>query len=186
MEIPLVLRSRPGGRLVYSISWLFRAGMAAILAILAAALFMEGGRPGLGGWIAMAAVALAALYEDSWSFDPAGEWIVHRAGLLVLSRTRTIALADVTCFRILPFVRGTLPGSADEAAQNAAALAGERVDDGGKRRARHVKPYLCLVLETMDGSRYSIDVLSARKAAIMKERATRIAEVCGKALEEGR
>jgi hypothetical protein len=185
MEIPLVLRSRSGGALVYSISTLFRAGMAAITAILAAALFIDGSRPGLAGWIAIAASALAALYEERWLFDPASGRVVHRAGLLILARSTTIELSELALLRILPFVRGTLPGSEDEAIQNAAALEGSRGDDRSRRRSWHKKPFLCLVLETRDGSRYSIEVVPARKAAALKARAARMAEACGRELVEG-
>jgi hypothetical protein len=185
MEIPLVLRARSGGKLVYSVSGIFRAAMAAILALIAAALLLEGDSPGLGGAMAIAIVALAALYEERWSFDPAAGAIVHRVGLLFLSRRLSLNLADVMRFRIVPFVRGTLPGSADEAAQNAAALSGGRGDDGSRRRSSHKKPYLLIVLETGDGTRYSINSMPARKAATIKEQATRIAEACGKELIVG-
>jgi hypothetical protein len=185
MEIPLVLRARSGGKLVYAVSGVFRAAMAAILALMAAALFADGGSPGALGWILMALAALAALYEERWTFDPAAGTIAHGAGLVILSRRLGLALGDVERFRIVPFVRGTLPGSGDEAAENAAALAGGRTDDSGRRRAWHKKPYLRLSLETADGVSHFIDALPARKAAVLKGRAARIAEACGKELVEG-
>jgi len=185
MEVPLVLHTGRSGKLVYSVSWIFRGLMALILALVAAALLVDGSSPGIVGWIVLAALALGALYEESWRVEPAAGRLVHRSGLLVLARSRSLALDEVARFRILPFVRGTLPGSEDEAAQNAAALAGERVDDSGKRRAWHMKPYLCLVVETVDGRRHSIDLVSARKAATIKAIAARMAEAAGKELLEG-
>jgi hypothetical protein len=182
MEVPLVLRARSGGKLVYSLAGSFRAGMATILALVAAALLADGGFP---GWIALALAALAALYEERWTFDPAAGEIAHRIGLVFLSRRSRIDLSDVLLFRIDAFVRGTIPGSADEAAENAAALAGGRADDGGRRRARYKRPYLRLSLETADGSRRFIDAVPARGGADLKGRAARIAAACGKELLEG-
>jgi hypothetical protein len=184
MEMPLVFRDKADGSLVYSISALFRAAMGLILAILAAALFMDGGSPGVGGWIALALAGFGALYEERWTFDKKSGEIAHRVGLVFVARRRKIAMIDVMSFRIVPFVRGTLPGSADEIAQNAAALAGKRADDGARRRAPYKKPYLCIVCETADGSSYFIDALSARKADKLKARASRIAAACGKKLIE--
>ncbi len=184
MEIPLVLRAKAGGKIIYAVSGLFRAAMAAILAVLAAALLMDGGSPGVGGYVALGLTALAGLYEERWTFDPSAGTIVHRAGLLFLARRTAIALGDVARFRVEAFVRGTLPGSADEAARNAAALEGGRPDDGSIKRSSHKRPYLCIVCETVDGSRYFIDALPARKAEALKRKASAIAEACGKELIE--
>jgi hypothetical protein len=171
--------------MVYGIPWLFRAGMAAITALLAFALFMDGQSPGAGGWAALAVAALGALYEERWTFDPKAKLIAHRVGLLFLARRRTIALGDAARFRIVPFVRGTVPGTPDEALENAAALAGGRVDDSGRRRARHKRPYLCLLCETEDGSRHFVNAVSARKGEALRAQASRIAEACGLPLVEG-
>jgi hypothetical protein len=158
--------------------------MAAILAVVAASQLVEGGTPGAGGWIAMALSALGALYEERWIFDAKGGLIAHRVGLMFLCRKDAIPLDSVEGFRLAPFVRGTLPGSADEAAENAAALAGARADDRSRRRAFHKKPYLCLLLQTVDGATLFIEALPARRAAKMKEQASRIAEACSKPLVE--
>ena len=72
MEIPFVLRERSGGRLVFCVSGMYRAAMVAILAILATALLIDGGSPGIGGLLALAATALAALYEELGQLDPLG------------------------------------------------------------------------------------------------------------------
>jgi hypothetical protein len=178
MEIPLALRERSDGALVYSLPAAFRAAMAAVAAILALALSIEGGSPGVGGWIALALAVFGGLYEEKWTFDPRRGEAAHRAGLVFLARSTMIAMGDIERFRLAPYVRGTLPGSADEAAENEAALSGERADDSGKRRARHKKPYLCLVCETRDGARYLVNIASARKGAGLKAQAARIAAAC--------
>jgi hypothetical protein len=185
MEIPLVLRARADGSIVYAMPRLFRAAMAAIIALLAAALFMDGQTPGVGGWVALGLAALGGLYEERWTFDPKAKLISHRVGLVFLARRRTIALGDAAHFRIAPFVRGTVPGSADEAEENSAALAGGRADDAGRRRARHKKPYLCFLCETKDASRYFVNAVPARKGAVLRAQASRIADACGIPLVEG-
>jgi hypothetical protein len=184
MEIPLGLSTR-SGRLVYAIAWPFRAGMAAILALLAWAAFMDGGRPGVSGWIILGLVALGGLYEERWVFDPAAGRIVHRSGLLFLAKRKVIALDEVLRFRFAPFVRGTVPGSADEAAQNDLAMRGSPIDDSGKKRSSYKKPFICLVVETQDGERHFVDALSSKKKDALHEKAVRIAEACGKPLVEG-
>ena len=182
MEIPLVLRERRDGGIVYSVPRAFRAAMAAIFALLAAALLTDGLGPGLGGALALALVALGGLYEERWTFDAKSGEIAHRVGLVFLARRRVIPLEEVARFRIAPFVRGTVPGSTDEAEENEAALAEGRADDSRSRRARYKKPYLCLLCETEDGSRRFVNAVNARKGAGLKAQAARIAEACGKPL----
>jgi hypothetical protein len=184
MEIPLALRERKDGRLVYAIPGPFRAAMAAIAALLAAALLVDGRDPGIGGWASLVIASLGALYEERWSFDPSSGQASHRVGLLFLARRTTIAFGDIDRFRIEPFVRGTVPGSADEERENAAALAGARADDDRAKRARFKRPYLCLVCETKDGSRRFVNAVGARRGAALKAQASRIAEACGAPLIE--
>jgi hypothetical protein len=178
MEIPLSLRERRDGVLVYALPAAFRAAMAAVVAVLAASLSIEGGSPGVGGWIALAIAAFGCLYEERWTFDPRSGLVAHRAGLVFLARRTAIAMGDIERFRLAPYVRGTLPGSTDEAAENEAALSGKRADDSGKRRARHKRPYLCLVCETRDGLPYLVNIANARKGAALKAQAARIAAAC--------
>lgn len=185
MEIPLALRRKEDGSFVYGMPRAYRAVMGLVLAVLAVALFMDGGSPALGGWIALAVAALAALYEDRWAFDAPSGTLSHRAGLVVLARRATIGRGRIARFRIEPFVRGTVPGTADEAEENAAALAGRRADDTGKRRALYKKHYLCLVCETTDALRYFIDAADARRAERLRSNAALMARACGAPLVEG-
>jgi len=185
MEIPLALRERKDGALVYAIPLPFRAAMAAIIALLAAALLMDGRNPGIGGWASLILAALGGLYEEKWTFDPGSGRIAHRVGLVFLARRKVIPLGDLARLRIEPFVRGTVPGSADEARENAAALAGGEAGVFGGRRARYKRPYLCLVCETVDGGRRFVNAASPRRAAVLRAQASRIAEACGVPLAEG-
>jgi hypothetical protein len=164
MEIPLRLRSRADGSLVYAIPRPFRAAMAGIFALLAAALLADGRGPGLGGGLALSLSALGALYEESWAFEPGKDAIEHRVGLVFLARRRITALGDISCLRLAPFVRGA---------------------DSRPRRGRRKKPGLCLLIETGDGSRRFVNAVGARKAEALRTVAAHIAGSCGLPLIEG-
>jgi hypothetical protein len=185
MEIPLVLRQKKDGSFSYAMPLAYRIAMAIIFAMLAVAGFMDGKSPGVGGWIAIAIAALAALYEESWIFSAKTGELGHRAGFLPFARRRTIAKGGIARLMIEPFVRGTVPGSADETEEKAAALAGGRADDSGKKRARHKKSYLCLVCETEVGERYFMNAADARKGDKLRAEAALIASSCGVPLVEG-
>jgi hypothetical protein len=186
MEIPLVLRpSRSGEALVYSIPLWYRLVMAFLAALILAAFAVDGSPPGLVAWIVLAVIALAGLYEERWTFEPKGGGIVNRAGLVVAARSRAFGVDEVERFRLLPFVRGTVPGSEDERRENAAALAGGRGDDMGRHRASYKKPFLNLVCETSDGSVFLINALPARRGAALRDVGRRIASLCGKPFVEG-
>ena len=79
---------------------------------------------------------------------------------------------------------GTIPGTEEERLENAAALRGERTDDGRGKPSRHKKPYLGLVLECLDGQ-YLVDRVPARSAAGLRLAAARMAEECGIPLLDG-
>ena len=180
-----MLHERGDGGIVYAIPRIYRAAMAGIVALLAAALFMDGRGPGVGGAVALALASLAALYEERWTFDPKSGAIEHRIGLAFLASRKIIALSDTACLRVEPFVRGTVPGSADEAEENAAALSGGRADGTRLRLARQKRPYLCLICEAKDGSRRFVNAVPARKGAGLEAEASRIAEACGLPLVKG-
>jgi len=177
-----VLRSKPDKSFVYGMPRTYRAVMALIFAFLSAAIAAAGEAPGVVAWAILAVVALAGLYEDKWTFDPKGGELSHRIGLLPLARRRTIPAASIARFRIEPFVRGTVPGSRDEAE----AKASLREKSGLGRKLSFVKkPYLCLVCETDDSSRYFIDAAEPRRADKLRSRAAAMASSCGVPLEEG-
>lgn len=184
MEIPLSIREL-GGRLVASPPAAYRAACAIALAILAAALAVSGGEPGILGWALIVLATLATLYEEKWIFDPAADRISHRSGILPIVAKKQLLISDVERVRVSPFVRGTVPGSSDEHLENAAALAGGRGDDSGRKRLSFKRHYLCVLLETRDGARYFVDASSSRKAAALKAKAARIAAFIGVPLAEG-
>jgi hypothetical protein len=185
VEIPLSLSSPSPDRLVYGIPRWYRAAMALVLAALAAALALGDGRAGAAAWTILGLVALGGLYDERWSFDAGRGEVQHRVGLCFAAKASVLRFGAIERFRLVPLVAGTVPGSEAERAGNAAALAGQRADDGGGRRFRHRRPFLDLVLECADGRRYVIDRRPARGAGRLRGAADRIAAVCGKPLVLG-
>ena len=180
-----MLRSKPDKSFVYGMPRTYRAVMALIFAFLAAAIAWAGEAPGVVAWAILAVVALAGLYEDKWTFDPKSGELSHRIGLIPLARRRTIPAVSIARFRIEGFVRGTVPGSRDEA-EAKASLREKGAQTGLGRKLSFVKkPYLCLVCETDDSCRYFIDAAEPRRADRLRSRAAAMASACGVPLEEG-
>lgn len=180
MEIPLSLTSPRPDRLIYGFPVWYRVVMGVIVAVVCGALFLGDTRPGVFGWVVLAILVLAGLYEDRWSFDARDGKAEHKAGLVFLGRTVSLGFDQIDRFRVVPLVRGTIPGTEDEKVANEAALKGGRADDGSLRRERHKKPYLSLEIECLDGARYLVDHMPARKAEQLRLMASRIGDLCGK------
>jgi hypothetical protein len=189
MEIPLVLIGKGESLLSYRLPAWYRAIMGAMLALILTALALDGRLPGVTGWIFIALLLLALLYEERWDFDLARGELRHRYGLVFLARRVVVPLASVSAFRLLPWVRGTLPGSADERTENLGALAESRghsrSEDGLlKRKPIYKKPYLTLVCE-VDPDPLLLNMVPSRKGANLRDIGTRIAGFCGRPFEEG-
>ena len=184
MEIPLVLTSPRPERLDYGFPLWYRAVMAAILVVVAASVFWSGAMPGVLAWIVLAILVLAVFYEDRWTFDATEGRASHHAGLLFASRARVVPFPEIVRFAIVPLVRGTVPGTQEEKAENQAALEGKRPDDVAMKRDRHKKPFLSLEMECADGTRYLVDHVPARRAQDLRALAARIAGHCEKPLAE--
>jgi len=186
MEIPLALRERRDGRLVAKLPAAYRVSALAVLAALTASLVVSGGPPGPIGWAILAIVALGCLYEERWTFDPAARLAVHRSGLIIIARKTKLAFDDIASVRLAPFVRGTVPGSSEEAAENEAALSGGGPYDALPRRRLFAKKrYICMLLEGKDGTHWFVDAATARALADLRSKASRIAGLVGAPLNEG-
>lgn len=179
MEIPLVLHLKADGSFRYGMPRLFRVVMLVILLALGYGLYFDSRGPGTGGYIVLVVVLLATLYVDGWSYNPKKQVLVRSVGIWPITKRESLSRDSLGRFCIEAFVRGTVPGSQDEAAENRAALSGARADDGGKRRALHKRPYLCLVCETVEGKRYFINAVPARRGAKLKSQAAEMAKACG-------
>ena len=189
MDLPLVLVRRKDGVLVYRIPLWYRAVMGLIFAAVAGAMFMGGGAPGAVGWVVMTLLLFALLYRETWFFDTAKGEISHRFGLLVVSKKTALSLRDVSCFRLVPWVRGSLPGSEAERLENRYTLEASRGkqiggDDSTKRKTPFRKAYLTLACETGEKS-VTINMVPARNGVALRGIADKIATACGKPLEEG-
>jgi hypothetical protein len=184
MEIPLVLTAPRPERLVYALPVWYRMMMGFILTLVATALIMTGSWPGFLAWTILVILTLCMLYEDTWTFDAKDGRAVHRAGLLIGARSTVIELSAIEQFRIVPYVKGTIPGSEEEKAENAAALEGKRTDDDHLKRSRHKKPFLILEINCADGTRYLIDHIPARSGAKLRAAASQLGTLCGKPVVE--
>ncbi len=189
MDLPLVLVRRRDGVLVYRLPLWFRAVMGLIFVAVSAALVFGGKEPGTVGWIIMGILFLALLYQETWHFDATKGEIRHRFGLLVLASTLVIPIESVSCFRLVPWVRGSIPGSAEEKKENAETLAasrGTQIPDAvsSKRRFLARRPYLTLVCESAPTTA-TINMVPGRRGLSLRGVANRIAEYCGKPVQEG-
>ena len=184
MDIQLALSEPRPGRLVYALPIWYRIMMALVMGVIVASLLSVRAWPGIMAWIILVILALGLLYEDTWTFDAAEGKATHRAGLLVAACTTPIAFSAIERFRIVPLVKGTVPGTEDERTENAAALLGQRDDDPRFKRSHHKKAFLNLTLESTDGTIYLIDHVPARNVERLRMIASRLAEVCGKPVSE--
>ena len=182
MEIPLVLTSPKPERLTYGFPAWYRAVMAAILAIVIAAVLLGDSAPGVLAWIILGILFLATVYEDRWTFDADARTVSHRAGLLIASRSRVIAFAEIAQFVIVPLVKGTVPGTEEEKAENKAAIEGKHPNEASLMWNRHKKPFLNLEIECVDGTRYLVDHVPARRSHVLHALGARIARHCEKPL----
>jgi len=204
MDIPLVLSERArrgegarGFRLNYGIPLWYRLAMVGIAGLLVAALTVSGGSTGILGYLLIGISVFAALYEEAWVFDDGNRKLEHRFGLMFFSRKLSLPFDDIAVFRIEGFVRGSLPGSASEAADNEKALAASRpresgssekesIADGVKRKMPiYKKAYVRLICENADGNALVLNTLPANRGGTLRTTGARIAAYCGKQFREG-
>lgn len=178
MDLPFTLTEGRDGTLRYGIALWYRVLAALIFAVLAWTLAAQGEPPSIIGWLFLALSALGVLYEDRWSFRRDG--VEHASGLVFASRRLRLARESLDALRLVPHVRGSVPGSEDEALENSRALSGEaEANPYGRKGALWKRPYLILVLDARDGSEYSIDKVPARNRDRIRGIAERIAERTG-------
>ena len=185
MEIPLRLKISPDGRLSYGIPLWYRLISAAMLLIVAGGLFTSEASPGFTAWIVLALLALGTLYEERWIVNPVSKTIRHSNGFLPFVRARDIPFAEAAEFRLTVLARGTVPGSAEEETEKTRAylmLKGRDKDElkrGVPAFLSRKKPYINLMLTSLDGSNYLIDSRPARHAGRLLTAGKAMAEACG-------
>jgi hypothetical protein len=185
MEIPLALRPTGSDRLVYAIPIWYRVLMAAITVFIILSMVLTEDAPNLSGWIVLALVVAGGLFEESWVADRDKGELLHRAGFLVAARSTRLPLAEIERFRLVPFARGTVPGSEEEKIDNEETLKGNRADDKGRKRFWHRKPLVCLVVSCVDGTEYLLNLMQARRADELRSIGRRLASHCDRPFVEG-
>jgi len=188
MDLPLVLRRIGETRLVYGIPLWYRLVMGGILALLVASLVVAGGTPGLVAWIVLSVALLAFLYEERWDFDRTQAVLVHSYGLLLLSKRGRVPFASIKSFYLMPWVRGSIPGSDEERLGNESTLLMSRgglssEEKSGRRPSLFRKPYLSLAIETEEG-RLIVNMAPARRSPALRAVAVELSDFCSKPLEE--
>lgn len=146
MELPLQLRARKSGELVYGIPLWYRIASLLALAVFATAVVASGGT-GPVGVLVVLACAFAALYEERWSLDGAKGAVESRTGLLFMARRERHAFAEVAGFRVELFAKGKLD-------QASLPDRPEKMPTGSQAR---------LLMELSGGERRVIDSVSWRK-----------------------
>ena len=178
MDLPFALTENRDGTLHYGLALWYRTIATGVFGILAWTLVSEGRPPSVLGWLLLALAALGALYEEKWIFGPDG--VTHAVGLVFASRGKAFTNEDLESLRIVPHVRGTIPGSADETRENARALSGgDEAGAPGKTLLSWKKPFLLLVLAARDGAEYAIDKVPARRREYLTGIARRISSLSG-------
>lgn len=178
MELPFTLTESRNGRLRYGIALWYRVLAALIFGILSWTLSAQAEAPSVAAWLLLALSAFGVLYEERWTFGPAGA--EHAVGVLFAARRIRLDREALEDLRLVPHVSGTVPGSEDEARENARTLSGELdTNPYEKKRPLWKRPFLILILTTRDGSEYAVDRVPARQRGRLLASARRIAERTG-------
>lgn len=190
MEIPLRLKISPDGLISYGIPLWYRLISAAMLIVVSGGLMSSGEKPGFTAWIVLALLALGALYEEKWVFDPETKTIRHSNGFLPFAKAKAIPFAEAAEFSLTVLARGTVPGSAEEETEKTRAflmLKGKDKDElkrGAPAFLNRKKPYINLMMACLDGSTYLIDSLPARHAGRLLAAGKAMAAACGRPFAE--
>jgi hypothetical protein len=177
MDLPFSLTEQKDGTLRYGVTLGYRLFSVVVLGVLVFALVSPGAPPSVIGWLLLALSAFGALYEDTWIFRP--KTVTHKVGLIFAARRTELLVSEIEGLRILPFVSGTVPGSAEEVRENAKALTGEDAQSPGRKYFSGKRSYLILILVAKGGAEYSVDRIPARKRDSVRRMAERIAAKIG-------
>ncbi|MCX7028490.1 MAG: hypothetical protein NT061_13640 [Spirochaetes bacterium] len=182
------LKKRKDGTLVYAIPLWYRLVTGAMLALVAGGLLSSGEAPGILAWIIMALLALGLLYEERWAVPPESGELRHVAGILPFASRLSIPFGRIEGLSLTAFARGTIPGTEDERKEKERAYslldASISASPGlGAERPSFLKPgrkpYLNLVVMTIEGQEYLLDSLPAARAARLLKVGRVLAEACG-------
>lgn len=194
MEIPLSLKKTSDGSLSYGIPLWYRIATGAMLAFVLGGAFSASGRPSFAAWIIILLLGFGVLYEERWIVDAKTRTIMHKAGILPVTKTQSIPFAQVAELRLSAFARGTIPGSPEEQADKERAFSmmrGKDVStegDGATKpspfKMNRRKPYINLILDTTSGESFLVDALPARSASRLLKAGSAMAEAAGVAFSD--
>jgi hypothetical protein len=185
VEIPLLLKKDPSGRLIYSIPLWYRIVTAIMIIAIVVALISSGGSPSIVAWIILVLLVFGLLYEERWGADTKEKQLLHSGGIWPFVKTTSVDFSELKGFRLSAFARGTVQGSAQERSEEARAYAimeGRDKPNPGIKSflgMGHIKPYIHLIADATEGRAYLIDSLPARKASRLKKAGSALAEACG-------
>jgi len=185
MEISLRLKKAADGRLIYGIPLWYRTMTAAMLLLIAGAMLISEGSPGLIAWLIFILLALGLVYEERWTLDPASKMITHHWGFWPLAKAASNDFASIEEFRLKALARGTVPGSREESLANERAFAMMSHKDADMSMKKSFLksagrvPYMNLLMKTTDGEIYLIDSIPARRASKLAVVGSAFAEACG-------
>lgn len=95
----LQMKTLPGGVVRLHLGWGWRVFFLAVSVAVVAALVHEGQVRGLLPVIGLVSL-FAAVYRESWLFDPASDLVESRVGLLFLVRQRRYRISDLRNIRV--------------------------------------------------------------------------------------
>lgn len=107
-DMKLQARRSRSGAFVLEVPLSFRAAFAAVAAVVAGSALVSSPEATLGGFGSTVLIVsiLAALYEERWTFDPAGKTVRFRFGLLFAARSLTVPFDELEGVGVELFVKG--------------------------------------------------------------------------------
>jgi len=164
MQLHLSMR-RSGTALIYGIPLWYRLTASAIALTLAISSSISGA-PSLGALVVVAVAAVAALYQERWSFDAASGECSGRVGFVFAARGPSFKADEVARLRLDTFAKGRL--------DQRDLPPDDKLPRGSQAR---------LLVDLKDGESYMIDSVPVKRRPELELNARAIAEALGVSLE---
>jgi hypothetical protein len=186
-KLNLILHRKSKDIIIFSPAFWFRIIFLLLLAVLVAGLIAVAGDDAQDGSLAVPIIIgsvclIAALYEESWTFDRNKRIIVAKFGLLILHRTKTYSFAEIENFELTSFLRGIRADkSEDKEIDLTSAFSKANTEEaaGKGQRIIHKRWHQDLILNYKSGDRKTIDAVDSRSTKALKAKAGILADFCG-------
>ncbi|MBI9108008.1 MAG: hypothetical protein JEZ04_14770 [Spirochaetales bacterium] len=125
---------------------------------------------------------VAALYEESWTFDSGKRIITSRFGLVFLHRKRVYSFAEIQNFELMFFLRGAKSdGKADHEINLSRPFSAENMAEVSQRGPKiiHKRWHQELRLNFKSGNRDTLEALDSRTTEGLQNKAGILADFCG-------